>query len=519
MPGFPTTNEILTGIGFVFIGVIYTLADRWLTAVKFVGIDGPHVFDHFFIMWTLKQLFQLCLFFIWKAIDNNWCGCARFRHGDSVQRDNLLGPPLDLYKNQAHIMTIDEELYGTNIIRTNQPPADTNPVPHIEEFAINGDVHVDEQNPDDRATENEENVKIPEDDNAQNVEKKKTASVFVYLPPAVLSQAHVLLMFFGLKLTYGSSFMMLKGTVTIFSALLSVSFLAQQLACYVWFGIVVASLGFGISGISDYVHNPTSGYEKYGIAAGNLLIVMAQIMFATKIVYEEKFIRKYATHPMMFLGCEAFYGSVIAIAFMVSFNVVHDLQYSNLPNGNLEDFHDAIYQFTNNWRVVIAVLGSLFGYILFTYLGMFLIRDQGALPRIMIETFVWSFFWGISVGLKWERFYITQVPGLCVIGIGTLIYAHILVLPCSSRNEGIDLDVDLTEQFMRLDPANRRFFERAAKEENGVATEDVGAGCQNDEDDNLLGREVVVELHEENNDNDRSILLNADANDEFLIQA
>lgn len=38
--------------------------------------------------------------------------------------------------------------------------------------------------------------------------------------------------------------------------------------------------------------------------SGDLLILMAQIMFATKIIYEEKFIRKHSTHPMVFLGCE-----------------------------------------------------------------------------------------------------------------------------------------------------------------------------------------------------------------------
>lgn len=46
------------------------------------------------------------------------------------------------------------------------------------------------------------------------------------------------------------------------------AFLAQQLACYVWFGVIVATMGFAVSGISDYVHDVPDGYEKYGIAAG-----------------------------------------------------------------------------------------------------------------------------------------------------------------------------------------------------------------------------------------------------------
>ena len=37
---------------------------------------------------------------------------------------------------------------------------------------------------------------------------------------------------------------------------------------------------------------------------GDLQIAMGQIMFATKLIYEEKFIGKHSIHPMKFLGSE-----------------------------------------------------------------------------------------------------------------------------------------------------------------------------------------------------------------------
>ncbi|BFZ23341.1 hypothetical protein BsWGS_26380 [Bradybaena similaris] len=347
--------------------------------------------------WALKQVLQLSLLLMWKFIENDWAGCARFRHGDRKQQGNALGGV------QAMVRF----------------PPQNEPVDGVE-------------------------VAPPQDGVVRNRRINKKPAKLVYFPPAFFALAHILLLYFGLKLTYSSSFIMLKGTVVLFTALLSLAFLAQPLRYYIWFGVAVATIGFAVSGISDYINYP-SGYEKYGIAAGDLLILMAQIMFATKIIYEEKFIRKHSTHPMVFLGCEGAYGSFFAILFLLVFNFVDAVQYSNLPNGRLEDVKDFTLQFLNSWQVMLAVFGSLISYMLYTYLGMFLIRDQGALPRIVIETFIWSIYWTICLFLHWENFFIAQVPGLCVTVIGALIYAKILPLPFASCLEGNENNIPVEE--------------------------------------------------------------------------
>lgn len=51
---------------------------------------------------------------------------------------------------------------------------------------------------------------------------------------------------------------------------------------------------------------------------------MAQIMFATKIIYEEKFIHKYSIQPAQFLGCEGITADT-ALLFFSSFICVGDL--------------------------------------------------------------------------------------------------------------------------------------------------------------------------------------------------
>ncbi|BFZ23864.1 hypothetical protein BsWGS_26903 [Bradybaena similaris] len=520
---FPSKNDILIGLSFVFFGILFALCDRWQMAVKFKGLGSPHPFDHLTVMWTLKQLCQLTMFFVWMAIDKNWLGCGRFKHGDIVHAANLHGRLPALY----------------NLQDNPQPGHDGDEAPdgngHIADDRLEANHDIQQRNRGDNDLDNEDSeeeidaddkelIQLPDEKKRRKGQKNKKPSILIYLAPAVLAQTDVLLMYFGLSLTYGSSFIMLKGTVTFFTALLSMSFLAQQLACYVWFGVVVSALGFAISGISDYINTPSGGYEKYGIAAGNLLIVMSQIIFALKIIFEEKFIRKHSIHPMKFLGCEAFYGIIMAVTFLVTFNFVDGSQYNNLPNEKLEDFMDAVCQFRNNWRVVLAVLGSLFCYIMYTYLGLFLIRDHGALPRIMIETFIWSIFWAVSLGIGWEHFFIAQVPGLCIIAIGALLYSHILVLPFASRLEGMDTTVEnFRDQFLNLDrPGNQHNFgqNNLADEDGNVLPPRRDNEIEQQRDGargHFHPQEVTVEMHPHEEEEGR--MVRADSETELLFVA
>uniref|UniRef100_A0A0B7A1Y0 EamA domain-containing protein n=1 Tax=Arion vulgaris TaxID=1028688 RepID=A0A0B7A1Y0_9EUPU len=464
----PRKNDILVGITFVLVGIIYALCDRFQMEQTIQGVvtRKPHTFDHLFVMWTLKQFLQLSLFLIWKAIDNNWIGCARFKHGERANRGN------------------------TTATTTVQPSDDVEP--------ISLDAGPEERNPNVADTDD---VQLIQDEVAPRKRKNKKASKLVYFPPAFFYLAHILLLYFGLKLTYSSSFIMLKGTVVFFTALLSLAFLSQKLACYIWFGVVMTTLGFVVSGISDYIIAPSGGYEKYGIAAGDLLILMSQIMLATKIIYEEKFIRKHSIHPLMFLGCEGMYGSVFAVTFLLVFNFVDAVQFSNLPNGRLEDVADFIAQISNSWQVTLAVFGSLLSYVLYIYLGMFLIRDLGALSRTIVETFVWGIYWSICLALHWENFFISQVPGLCVVLIGALIYSRILVLPCASRFETDDA---LETEYLTNHVDNRDGFDNQLNCENNEAA-DID-NTQSEDDDGVEQQDdvpLIANLNDNEADNVR----------------
>lgn len=97
-------------------------------------------------------------------------------------------------------------------------------------------------------------------------------------------------MYIGLSLTFASSFQMFRGAVIIFVALLSVTFLERRLVAREWGGIFIIVIGLAMVGVADMMATGTSGHSKNDIITGDLLILMAQIITAIQMVYEEKYV-------------------------------------------------------------------------------------------------------------------------------------------------------------------------------------------------------------------------------------
>lgn len=99
-------------------------------------------------------------------------------------------------------------------------------------------------------------------------------------------------MYIGLNLTFASSFQMFRGAVIIFVAFLSVAFLHRRLGAREWIGIIIVFIGLLTVGAADFItHNAdNSKYTRNNIITGDLLIVLAQIITAVQMVYEERYV-------------------------------------------------------------------------------------------------------------------------------------------------------------------------------------------------------------------------------------
>lgn len=81
----------------------------------------------------------------------------------------------------------------------------------------------------------------------------------------------------------------------VFTGLLSVAFLERILKWREWAGIGAVLSGLVVVGLSDFVSKAGSEghHGRNDVITGDELIVLAQVITATQMVYEEKFINKH----------------------------------------------------------------------------------------------------------------------------------------------------------------------------------------------------------------------------------
>lgn len=93
-------------------------------------------------------------------------------------------------------------------------------------------------------------------------------------------------MHIGLTLTYSPSVQMLRGSIIIFVAILSIAFLERRLNVQEWIGISVIFIGLLIVGAADILmpadDDETPNLDK--IIIGDILVVLAQVIIALQMV-------------------------------------------------------------------------------------------------------------------------------------------------------------------------------------------------------------------------------------------
>lgn len=128
-------------------------------------------------------------------------------------------------------------------------------------------------------------------DKKKVVERAKPFNKFLLALPACCDMCGTSLMYVGLTLTYASMFQMLRGSVVIFTGLFSVVFLKRKLEGFRWFGMVLVLVGTLLVGSSNFVcSNQDDSANAKNPTAGNIIIIVAQVVVAFQMVVEEKFI-------------------------------------------------------------------------------------------------------------------------------------------------------------------------------------------------------------------------------------
>jgi len=170
-------------------------------------------------------------------------------------------------------------------------------------------------------------------------------------------------------------------------------FLEKVLKCSQWLGIFTILIGLTTVGLADVFFpssDVTEAFNTNSLITGNvshpiltknhsavkshltpesapslsrlgdLLIIMAQIISATQMVYEEKFVNKHNVPALQAVGWEGLFGFVtLGVLLFPMYFIPVPFPFGHPPRFVLEDAVDAFVQLHNNSLLVVAFTGTL----------------------------------------------------------------------------------------------------------------------------------------------------------------
>ena len=236
-------------------------------------------------------------------------------------------------------------------------------------------------------------------------------------------------MYIGLNLTFASSFQMFRGSVIIFVALLSVGFLDRQIKNREWIGIIFIILGLSTVGLADFMTTvPDPDYSRNNIITGDLLIIIAQIITAVQMTYEERYVAGMDIPALQAVGYEGLFGfTTLAVLLYPMYYIKVGAPFNDNANGSLEDLPDALAQIKNNLNLVVALAGTIVSIAFFNFAGISVTKEISATTRMVLDSIRTVVIWIVALSVGWQEFQWLQLVGFGSLLFGTCIYNNIFV--------------------------------------------------------------------------------------------
>lgn len=252
---------------------------------------------------------------------------------------------------------------------------------------------------------------------------------YIFWIPALCDMLGTSTMYVGLTLTYASSFQMLRGAVIIFTGLFSVAFLNQRLRYYHWTGMILVIIGLIIVGMSDFLSQTGNSSDLNKVITGDLLIICAQIIAATQMVVEQKFLTQYNVPAMLAVGWEGFFGFLTLTIVLIPMYYIPAGMFGANPRGSLEDPFDAFTQLGNSPLLVTAVMGNIVSIAFFNFAGVSVTKELSATTRMVLDSVRTFTVWIFSLAIGWQPFQALQPVGFVVLLLGMFLYNDVIILP------------------------------------------------------------------------------------------
>lgn len=251
---------------------------------------------------------------------------------------------------------------------------------------------------------NNQYVLLTNEEDVSNNNNNLVSSLLLFFPAACDSMSSTL-MNIGLMFTSASIFQMLRGSIVIFTGIVSTIFLNVRYNFNQWLSLMIIFLGITVVGTS---HFTTTGDNT---VIGILLIISAQIFSASQYVLEEKILVKYNVEPLLAVGLEGIFGMILMTIVAISFQLSQTI-----------DTLKGLHQLVSYPSLYLPSLGIIISISLFNWFGLCITKNISSTSRSTIDICRTLIIWVVSLSLHWETFKWLQVIGFSIMICGIFIF-------------------------------------------------------------------------------------------------
>jgi len=275
-------------------------------------------------------------------------------------------------------------------------------------------------------------------------EKKKKTNPLIIAIPASFDLIASTMMTYGLIYVSVSIFQMLRGSMVIFSTVLSRIFLpGRRVKSYELIGIIVCFIALCIVGTAGFLIPQPQGETSPGkLALGIGLVILSQIVQAGQIVTEEFLLKDLTLRPLQVVGFEGLWGTILmfVVACPLAY-VVPGADFSTMKHNSLENTIDSFMCLASNKSLILAVALFCAAVFLYNCYGMLITDSFSAINRTIFEAVRTAVVWIVSLiiqaikpgspyGELWDKYSFVELAGFILLFISSLIYNGIIKLPC-----------------------------------------------------------------------------------------
>lgn len=145
---------------------------------------------------------------------------------------------------------------------------------------------------------------------------------------------------------------MLRGSVICITALLKCFVLDHRLRRHMWFGVAIITVAMLLVAATTFFDHPsaTSAAPPKDPKIGVVLVLIGCMAQGVQYVFEEKVMAVDNAPPLVVIGCEGLWGTVLTIFFVYPIAFL----LPGADNGSFEDPWDAIAMIQNNSTLSVS---------------------------------------------------------------------------------------------------------------------------------------------------------------------